>query len=474
MRFRLAFVVSAMAVFASSSAFAAFKYAAWVPAWDPNALTSLQKNAGLLAEVNPPWYYLAADNTIGKKYNAENASMRAAATGALFIPTVQNNPTGSYDGNIVVNTLATPESREAQASALMQLAVSKGYDGLDIDYESVATSARANFTAFIQTLAAKMHSANKKLSVTVAAKTSDRETWTGAGFEDWAAIGAVADSVKIMAYDFSWSTSMPGPIAPLTWLDNVTTYAESAMPAKKVMIGLPWYGYDWVGANGRDATYASATQVALNNGVAIQHDANGEATYTYSNHTVYFQDATSYAKKLELLKSKHGSIGGITHWAAGQEDPAVWDLIRGVTTTPPTTTTPPPTTGGTTTPPPTTGGGSGSTPASPLVGDFTIVGPSSVQLKQGAAASADFRLTPINGFAAPADVTVLNTTALAVSAPAVLLSGATMQLRVAVPTAMPAGTYAITIRLTSGTLVHEQLVNVVVSANVPGRRRAAR
>ncbi|MEK6371889.1 MAG: glycosyl hydrolase family 18 protein [Acidobacteriota bacterium] len=211
----------------------------------------------------------------------------------------------SFDGGAAATMLATPASRESHAIAIAQLVTLNAFDGIDIDYERVPTASRANFTAFIATLAQKLHAANKKLSVTVYAKTSDSANWNGPGAEDYPALGGLADSIKIMAYDYSYSTSAPGPIAPLDWLDRVASYAESTIPRHKILIGLPLYGYDWTGTTGRGV-----------------------------------QDATSYARKVEMLKQKHPAIGGFAHWALGQEDPAVWSVIKtgGV----PTPATPPP------------------------------------------------------------------------------------------------------------------------------------
>lgn len=319
----------------------AYRIAAWIPPWDGNALTSVQQNGNAIGESNPVWYSWNADATIVKNWNSEGASWRAAMTGSQLIPTIQNVVNKSFDGGAAATMLATPASREAHASAIAQLVTLNAFDGIDIDYERVPTASRANFTAFIATLAQKLHAASKKLSVTVYAKTSDSANWNGPGAEDYPALGGLADSIKIMAYDYSYSTSAPGPIAPLDWLDRVASYAESTIPRDKILIGLPLYGYDWTGSTGRGVTYNQAMQGAQNMGAAITHDVNGEATYSFNGHTVYFQDATSYARKVDMLKQKHPGIGGIAHWALGQEDPAVWNVIKtGSVSTP---ATPPPT-----------------------------------------------------------------------------------------------------------------------------------
>lgn len=436
---RVAFVV--IAFLAATSAFA-YENALWIPGWGSAQLNSIQLNAGALAESNPVWYGWNSDATLTKKSNAENPTWRAAMTGTRIIPTVQNTTSNGFDGTAVQTMLATAASREAHAGAIAQLVINQAFDGIDVDYENVPTASRANFTAFLTTLAGKLHAIGKKLSVSVYAKTSDGETWTGAGAEDWQAIGQVADSVKIMAYDYHWSTSAPGPIAPLTWLDQVAAYAESAIPAQKIMVGLPFYGYDWSGNNGTDVGYTQAIQTAQTNGATITHDANGEATYTYNGRTVYFQDATSYQKKIDLLKQKHPGIGGFTAWAAGQEDPNVWSIIKGAAVV----------------------------GATPLPGDFTLSGPSAVTAFAGVRTTATYSLVPVNGFNASANVSAQAPASfngsVSSSASSIGANGS-VTLNINVTTSTAPGIYAIVVQFTSGSLVHTQTLNVSVVAAAP-------
>lgn len=445
---RFAFAV--LAFLTASSAFA-YKNALWIPGWGSAQLNSIQLNASALNESNPVWYGWNTDATLTKKNNAENPTWRAAMTGTLIIPTVQNTTSSGFDGNATATMLASATSRDTHANTITQLVINQAYDGIDIDYESIPTASRANFTAFLTTLASKLHAINKQLSVSVYAKTSDSETWTGAGAEDWSAIGQVADSVKIMAYDYHWSTSAPGPITPLSWLDQVATYAESAIPANKIMMGLPFYGYDWSGTNGTDVGYAQAMQTAQSNGATITYDANGEATYTYSGRTVYFQDATSYQKKIDLLKQKHPGIGGFTAWAAGQEDPNIWTIIRN---------------------------GAGSTVAP---GDFAISGPAAVSAYNGKYASGTFSLVPVNNFNGTATVSVQLPAGYIGSAMPTLASVGVNQPVVVnfTPGSTPPGTYRATVQFTSGSLVHSVPVDISVvvfapvNGTLPARKRSA-
>lgn len=447
---------------------AAYRVAVWIPPWDDNALTSVQRNAGAITESNPVWYAWNADGSIAKNWNAENPALRAAMTGTQVMPSIQNFVSGSFNGTVVKNVLATAASRDAHAAAILNLVTANAFDGIDIDYESVPTVSRAAFTAFVGTLGQKLHGAGKKLSVTVYAKTSDKQNWDGPGAQDLAAIGQVADTVKIMAYDYSWDGSQAGPITPLSWLDQVVGYAESVIAPAKVIVGLPFYGYDWVGTAGRGATYPAAMQAAQAHGVNVSRDANGEPWFAYDNHVVYFQDATSYAKKLEAIKQKHPGVGGFAHWAAGQEDPAIWNVIKSGTTGVGTTPAPTPGTG--------SGSGSGGSGATPSPADFSVDGPGVLTVQQGGAASGDYRIVAINGFNAQAAVAVQSlspgfTPSLSASA-AGITPGSTVRVTIAAGRDIAPGVYQVSVRCTSASLVREQVVSVVVKATA-GRMRNA-
>lgn len=450
---------AAVIVFTIAPSAFAYRNAVWIPPWDGNALSSVQRNASAFSESNPVWYSWNADTTIAKNWNAENNTWRAAMTGTQLIPTIQNVINKSFDGGAAATMLASAAQREQHAAAIAQLAVLNAFDGIDLDYERLPATSRNDFTAFLSLVAQKLHAAGKKLSVTVYAKTGEKDNWSGPGAEDWPAIGSIADSVKIMTFDFHYSTGGAGAITPLAWLDTVAGYAQSSIPNEKIMIGLPWYGYDW-GTTGTAAavTYATAMSMAQNGGITVKHDADGEATFTYSGHTVYFQDATSYAAKVELIKQKHASIGGFAHWAAGTEDPAIWNAVRGGSTAAPSN-------------------GGSSSGATPISQDFAIGGPSTLRATQGKAISATFALTPINGFSAASTVslqpagTFSGTATLDSSSVA---AGGSVTLRISPSAASNPGTYRFVLRFVCGTLAHEQSIDVTVAADTTRKRAAGR
>lgn len=398
----------------------------------------MQQHAGSIDESNPGWYNLASDGSIVRNWNAESADWRAAMSGTEMIPTIQNFIDGRFNGALVASIVDHPVSREAHAEAIMQLVVSQVLDGIDIDYESVPETSRAGFTQFVTLLASKLHQTGRRLSVTVHPKVSDKQDWKGPGAQDWVAIGQVADSVKIMAYDYHWPGSTAGPITPLDWLQQVAAYATSAMDARKVLIGLPWYGYDWAGTSARSLVYSEAIALAASQNVTVNRDPNGEATFSYSGRTVFFQDAESYRRKVDLIVERFPSIGGFAHWRSGAEDPQIWTKIQGLR---------------------------GGTGASPLPGDFSVDGPTSLELEAGTTASRRYSIVAINGFNEPvtASVEVIDPFAgtLSLSA-ATVQPGAWADLAVTAFANVSPGAHRARLRFTGSGITREVSVSINV------------
>jgi spore germination protein len=425
----------------------AWRMSAWVPTWDANAVPLMQSHAGKLHEANPGWYTIAADGSVTKNWGAEDLNLRAALSGTQLIPTIKNHINGSFNGAIVATVIGTAAGREVHAEALTTLVVAQAFDGIDIDYERVPTTSRADFTAFINLLASKLHGAGKQLSVTVYAKKADSENWNGPGSQDWVAIGRAADSVKIMAYDYHWNGSAAGPLTPLDWLDKVATYAGQTIPRGKAIMGLPWYGYDWLGTTASTVTYAQAMELARTKNATIRRDeASGEATFTYEGRTVFFNDETAYRTKVELITTRHPAIGGFAHWRVGAEDAGLWNLVGQLRNV-----------------------GGGTSAMRPAAGNFTIDAPQAVELVAG---TEGFAKLAVASAAVSAEMIDAFSGTLSFDAPTASPSKSTTLTVTAARWVQP-GAYRILVKMTSGAIVREQMMVVYVNPAPVARRRSA-
>jgi spore germination protein YaaH len=309
--------------------------AAWqldVSIWAPVAgfleQQTLLNNADVLDEVNFFWYSLGADGSIQGGVMASQALQVARDAGLRIVPSIVN---GGFDAQRVSLVVNDPARRQQHIQDIMTLIGANGYDGIDIDYESLNPADRDAFSLFIEELAAALHAEGKWLSIAVHAKTDDAGAWGGAAAQDWARLGAAVDSFKIMTYDFHNGASEAGPIAPLDWVDAVLSYAATVVPPEKTSVGVPVYGYNWTGSRAQSLNWRQALQLAEQQGVQPQRDpASGELTFSYDDgrHTVYFNDGETLAGRLAMLREKHPNVAGIAIWPLGGEDPANWTAIR--------------------------------------------------------------------------------------------------------------------------------------------------
>jgi spore germination protein len=166
------------------------------------------------------------------------------------------------------------------------------------------------------------------------AQTSSARQWGGSlatWVSDYAALARVADRIQIMAYDDHTPGGAPGPIAPLPWVQSVIAYAGTQIPPSRVELGVPAYGYDWSGRGGVSLTATQAAQLAIQVHARLRWQASqGEETFTYRRHrrryTVWYENATSDYDRARLAAA--AGFAGIAIWAAGDEDPRLWPLLR--------------------------------------------------------------------------------------------------------------------------------------------------
>jgi spore germination protein YaaH len=307
--------------------------------WDQSrGFDAIVANADVFSEISPFWYRVLADGRIAPYTTASGGTYEDPAIlsflrtrGILVIPTVANIINGVWDGAVVSKIIADPQLRAFNIGNLVNLAVATGYDGIDLDYENLRATDRAAFTAFVQQLATALHAEGKLLTVNVYAKTSEPGTWDGPRAQDWLAIGQAADQVRIMTYEYSWATSPPGPISPVNWVNDVIAFAATQIPATKVMQGVPFYGYDWVGSRGTDIVWNQAVALADQYAVPIQwDDASASPWFEYisgsTRHTVWFENGSSVDVKLGVAVAN--DIGGVTLWRLGGEDSQNWSALR--------------------------------------------------------------------------------------------------------------------------------------------------
>ena len=172
------------------------------------------------------------------------------------------------------------------------------------------------------------------LSVAVFAKTTNAGTDPRNVAQDYAAIGRAADQVRLMAYDYHWASSAPGPVAPISWVRDVLRYAKTQIPASKIILGVPLYGYDWVGHHGTGVSWLQALRLSRQYHAAAHYDqAESGALVQLPGrgrpraHRVVRERGEFPG---QVRRGPERQIGGVYLWMYGYEDTGTWSALSHV------------------------------------------------------------------------------------------------------------------------------------------------
>ncbi|MBM2826483.1 MAG: spore peptidoglycan hydrolase, partial [Dehalococcoidia bacterium] len=295
-------------------------------AYDATSFRSLRQNVSYLDYLSPYWFTIDGQGQVSDRAdwglpdpNRDEVIAMARAHGVKIVPMIINLARNEDFHRV----LADPSIRARAIQGIVDLVVNGGYDGINIDFEAISPEDRPYLTTFMTELAPILRGKRKLVTQAIAARTEEKLTGWAGGY-DYAALGRVNDLIILMSYGYG--TQRPQSTAPFPWVEGSAAYAASQIPKEKLLLGLPWYGYDWNLATGRVEAldHAQAVARAQKNGAALQYDLAVQGSFfSYSadgqEHQVWFEDARSNEAKIALVH-KYG-LAGVAAWRIGHEDP---------------------------------------------------------------------------------------------------------------------------------------------------------
>jgi chitinase len=247
---------------------------------------------------------------------------------------------------------AQPENRAAFVSSCIDMFV-RGhfaaganapgiFDGFDLDWEYPQQEDAPNYLALLQEFRKQLDAARRGLKLTIAAGPSPRMYHS----VDFSAVAKVVDLVGLMNYDYSgpWHKET-GFHAPL-YSDHsgsadgtIKQYEEDGVPAGKLLLGVPFYGYSWksVGAENHglfqpgeavheDRPYRYIQ--TLIGASTVYRDETAQAPWLYDGDTFWtYEDPVSARFKSAYAAQHH--LGGVMVWELG-EDSSDGQLLKAV------------------------------------------------------------------------------------------------------------------------------------------------
>ena len=235
---------------------------------------------------------------------------------------------GSFSNARSTMILTDPLAQSSLIDQVIATARAKGYRGIDVDFEFVPPEEREAYAAFIHALRSRAAPLSLPVLVALAPKTSAEQRGLLYEAHDYTLLGAAADFVLLMTYEWGYTYGPPMAVAPLPSVRAVLDYAVTEIPREKIFLGIPNYGYDWPlpfvqgTTRARSISNQEAIELALRYGVAIQYDETAHAPFFHYTdgsgtvHEVWFEDARSLADKFSLV-AEYGFQGV-----------GIWNLMR--------------------------------------------------------------------------------------------------------------------------------------------------
>lgn len=285
-----------------------------------SALTDLEAHANQINAVAPFWYSLRVNGTLHDMGSSAALTSWCQSHHIAVYPMVIN---GYGNDNILQN----PSYFRQDLTALIKLAATSGYAGLNIDFESLNNPDEGPLDSFVAQLAAGLHQEGKKLIVSVGPRTSDQN---GYYVYNYRSLGQSADYVDLMLYDEHDNGGLPGPVAALWWTRDIMNYARQTIPASKILVGLAGYGYNWASTGSTELNDRQALALANQYGSTWDGGTVQEPEVNYSvngvQHTVWFEDSASEANKVKWVSQYR--LGGVALWDLGEENAGVWPMLK--------------------------------------------------------------------------------------------------------------------------------------------------
>jgi spore germination protein YaaH len=373
---RYGIVLLLMLSFFDVASAATFERAVWIPYWrkTEGASTTLQ-NLSTLTQISPFAFELQADGTIKNALKIEEepwTSLIAAAKKkkVKVYPSILSYPSTQTEKYAFYLVLAQRKKRFQLEKDIVSLVKKYKVDGIDIDFENKTAETRPYFSAFLKELSTALHKEKKQLICTVEARTPPESRYATTSQEvlskveysnDYKVIGAVCDQVRIMAYDQANDDqrlvnqnngNTYKPVADIDWVEKIATLALRDIPAKKIILGVPTYGYKYEIITQPDSAspkysrigsmnFNYADDLAKSLHLTPIRNSAGELSFVYSTSTdlegkplgdykqylVWYSDAKAIADKVKIAKLY--KLGGVVVFKIdGGNDPQIWNVLK--------------------------------------------------------------------------------------------------------------------------------------------------
>lgn len=300
----------------------------WLPATTAQASINLLQDAPGINVVSPSWFQLQ-DASGNISVNVLPTVVNYAHAHHIRVWAMIDNQFSS------TLTHAVLENPKAQANLIDELAYQahvNQLDGINVDFENIASEDRNAFTTFVRNLHTRLSSMNINLSIDVSpdiVPLRDNAAFFHAG------LAAYTDEIVLMAYDEHWSSDQdPGPVADVPWVtQSVNDLLDTGVPTDKLVLGIPFYTRYWHVHNDGQITSAALGAGDVDSYLEQVHAAAGNWNSTldlmYARFPqpdgymeIWYPTTQTFSDTLNLVNDD--GLAGVSVWSLDWIDTKTW------------------------------------------------------------------------------------------------------------------------------------------------------
>lgn len=226
--------------------------------------------------------------------------------------------------------LSKTATRQKLIADMMEEAENYGFDGFNLDFESLKPEAMPHYVQFIREMSIACRERGLVLSVdnyVPSEYTADYNRKEQ---------GIVADYVIIMGYDEHYAGGEKGSTASIEFVEKGITDTLLEVPKEKIINAVPFYTRLWTEEDGKTTSSAlgiyKAKEWIDENDVELswqedlgQYYGKHKESETATEY-LWMEEEKSLGLKMDLIRKY--DLAGTAGWKLGLESPEIWDVIQ--------------------------------------------------------------------------------------------------------------------------------------------------
>ena len=300
---------------------------------DANAtLDKVADTAKGMNVIVPTWFNITDNEgnytSLASKEYVDKAHALGMQVWAMFDNISTQESVKNVDSGKLFSSTAT---RKKLIQDLMKEADTYGFDGFNLDFESLKSSAGPHYVQFIREMSVSCRQKGLVLSV------DDYVPAAYSAFYNRKEQGTVADYVIVMGYDEHFAGGAAGSVASLSYVENGITDTLEEVPKEKLINSVPLYTRVWTEKDGKTTSKAYGITAAQNwveeNNVELTWQDNigqyyGEIENENGTQKIWMEETKSLGLKKDLVNKY--DLAGIACWKLGFETADIWAVINDV------------------------------------------------------------------------------------------------------------------------------------------------